>query len=77
MEETAKRGVSPNIFRMIKSRMKRWAEHEARTGELINAKKKNILVGKQEAERPVVRFRIRGEDNIRKDLRKIRSEIVK
>jgi hypothetical protein len=35
---------SPNIVRVIKSRMVRWAGHVAHVGEMINAYK--ILVGK-------------------------------
>jgi hypothetical protein len=46
--------ASPNIIRVIKSRNVRWANHVARTGELINAYK--ILTGKFEGKRPLRRL---------------------
>jgi hypothetical protein len=60
---------SPNIVRMIKSRMMRWAGHVARMGERKGAYR--ILVGKPEGKRPLGRPRRRWEDNIKMDLRKI------
>jgi hypothetical protein len=44
---------SPNIIRMIKSRMMRWAEHVACMGEKRNTYR--ILVGKPEGRRPLGR----------------------
>jgi hypothetical protein len=60
---------SPNIVRIIKSRRKRWAGHETRTGETRNAYR--TLVGKPEGKRPLGRPRRRRKDNIRIDLREI------
>jgi hypothetical protein len=58
---------SPNIIRMIKSRMMRWAGHAARMGERRNAY--TIPVGKPEGKRPPERPRHRRVDNIKTDLR--------
>jgi hypothetical protein len=59
---------SPYIVRVIKLRMKKWAGHIARRGEMRNVY--NILVGKPEGERPLRRPRRRW-NNIRTDLREI------
>jgi hypothetical protein len=52
---------SPNIFRVIKARGVRWAGHVARMGEVRGAY--NILVGRPEGRRPLVRPRRRWKDN--------------
>jgi hypothetical protein len=60
---------SPNIVRVIKSRIMRWAEHVARIGERRGIYK--ILRGQPEGKRPLGRTRRRGEDNIKKDFPKV------
>jgi hypothetical protein len=59
---------SPNIFRVIKSRKIRWAEHVARMGERRGYK---VLVGKPEGERPLGRPRPRWEENIKIGLQEV------
>jgi len=54
---------SPNIFRVIKSKRMRWAEHEARMGEERGLYR--VLVGKPEEKRPLGRPRHGWVDNIR------------
>jgi hypothetical protein len=56
---------SPNIIRIIKARMMKWAGHVARMGEKRNAYR---LLGKSEVRRPLGRARRRWLDNIRMDL---------
>jgi hypothetical protein len=56
----------PNIVRVIKSRIMRWAGHLARMGEERGLYR--VLVGKPEGKRPLGRPRLRWEDNIKKDL---------
>jgi hypothetical protein len=56
---------SPNIIRMIKPWMMRWAGHVARIWR--NAYR--ILVGKPEGKRPLGRQRRRWVDSIKMDLR--------
>ena len=60
---------SPNIARLIKSRILRWVGHVARMKEGRSAFK--ILTGKPTGKRPLGRPRRRWEDNIRMDLEEI------
>ena len=60
---------SPNIIRVIKSRMMSWAEHVARMGERRGVYR--FLVGKLEGKRPLGRPRRRWQDNIKKDLQEV------
>jgi len=57
----------PNIVRVVKSRVMRWAGHVARMGEGRGVHR--VLVGKPEGKRPLGRPRHRLEDNIEMDLR--------
>jgi len=52
---------SPNIVRMLESRIMRWAGHVARMGEGRGVHR--VLVGKTEGKRPLGRARHRWEDN--------------
>jgi len=60
---------SPNIVRVIKSRIMRWAGHVARIGEERWVYR--VLVGKPEGKRPLGRRRRRWVDNIRTDLQEV------
>ena len=57
---------SPNIVRVIKSRIMRWAGHVARMGDGRGVYR--VLVGKPEGKRPLGGPRRRWEDNIKMDL---------
>jgi hypothetical protein len=59
----------PNIVRVVKSRLMRWAGHVARMGEDIEVHR--VLVGKPEGKRPLGRPRRRWEDNIKMDLQEL------
>jgi hypothetical protein len=72
-EERRNLYVTPNIIRMIKSRM-RWEGHVICMGEMRFAYK--IFVGKPERKRPIGRPRRRWKNNIIMDLRQIALEGV-
>jgi hypothetical protein len=59
----------PNIVRVVKSRIMRWAGHVARMGEGRGVQR--VLVGKPEGRRPLGRPRRRWEDNIKMDLQEV------
>jgi len=59
----------PNIVRVVKSRIMRWAGHVARMGEGRGVYR--VLVGKPEGKRPLGRPRCRWEDNIKTDLQEV------
>jgi len=60
---------SPNIVRVIKSRIMRWPGHIVRMGERRDVYR--VLVGKPEGKRPLGRPRCRWEDNIKMDLQEV------
>jgi len=60
---------SPNIVRVIKSRIMRWAGHVARMGEERGLCR--VLVGKPEGKRPLGRPKHRWVYNIRMDLQEV------
>jgi len=60
---------SPNIIRVIKSRIMRWAGHVERMGERRGIYR--VLVDKPEGKRPLGRPRLRWDDNIRMDLQEV------
>jgi len=60
---------SPNIVRVIKSRIMRWTGHVTRMGEERGVYR--VLVGKPEGKRPLGRRRRRWADNIRMDLQEV------
>ena len=59
----------PNIVRVVKSRIMRWAGHVARMGEGRGVHR--VLVAKPEEKRPLGRPRRRWEDNIKMDLQEV------
>ena len=60
---------SPNIVRVMKSRVMRWAGHVARIGESRSVYRD--LVGKPEGKRPLGRPRHKWEDNINMNLKEL------
>ena len=60
---------SPNILRVIKSRIMRWAGHVARMVEERGGYR--VLLGKPEGRRPLGRPRRKWVDNIRMDLQEM------
>ena len=60
---------SPNIVRVIKSRIMRWAGHVARMGEERGVYW--VLVRKSDGKRPLGRPRRRWVDNITMDLQEV------
>jgi hypothetical protein len=66
---------SPNIVRVIKARMMRWARHMARMGEGRGVYR--VLVGRPESKIPLGKPRRRREDNIKMDLREIVIDVAK
>jgi len=60
---------SPNIVRVMKSRIIRWAGHVARMGERRGLYM--VLVGKPEKKRSLGGLRRRWENNIMKDLQEV------
>ena len=59
----------PNIVRVVKSRIMRWAGQVVRMGEGRGVYR--VLVGKPEGKRPLGRPRCRREDNIKMDLQEV------
>ena len=57
---------SPNLVRVIKTRIIRWAGHVASMGERKGVYR--VFVGKPEGKRPLGRPRLRQEDNIKMDI---------
>ena len=59
----------PNIVRVVKSRIMRWAGHVARMreGRVVH----RVLVGKPEGKRPLGITRLRWEDNVKADLQEV------
>jgi hypothetical protein len=72
-EELHKVYASPT-GRVIKSRRMRWVGHVTQLGEMRNVY--NILIGKPERKRPLVRSRRRWEDTVAMDFKEIGWECV-
>jgi hypothetical protein len=68
-EEIHKLYCSPNILRVIKSRIMRWVGHITRMGEGRGVYR--VLVGKTEGKRPLGRTRRRRDDNVKVDLQEV------
>jgi hypothetical protein len=66
---------SPNIVRLIKSRMMKWEGHVARMGDGRGVYR--VLVGAPEGKKPLGRPRHRWEYNIKIDLREIGIDAAK
>jgi hypothetical protein len=62
----------PNIFRVIKSRRRRWSGHVAHMGEITCVS--TNLVGTPGGKRPLERPRLRLEDNIKMELQEVGCE---
>ena len=60
---------SPNIVRVIRTRIMRWVGHVARMGKRRGEYR--VLVGKPEGKRALGRTRRRWEDNIKMDLQEM------
>ena len=60
---------SPNIVRVIESRIMRLAGHEARTGERRGVYR--VLVGKPKGKRPLRRSRRRWKNDIKMELQEV------
>ena len=60
---------TPNIFRVTKSRIMRWAGHVARVGDRKDVYR--VVLGRPEGKRPLGRTRRRWENNIKVDLREV------
>ena len=68
-EELSDLYCSPIIIRVINSKKKRWAGYVARMGERRGVYR--VLMGKPERKRPLGRYRLRWEDNIKMDLQEV------
>jgi len=60
---------SPNIVRVIKSRIMKWVEHVALIGQRRGVYR--VLVGKSEGKGPLGRSMCRWEVNIKMDLQEV------
>ena len=60
---------SPNIVRVIKFKIRRWAGHIARMGKRRGVYR--IFVGKPEGKRPLGRPRSRWDDNIKMEFQEV------
>ena len=68
-EELNDQYSSPNIVRVMKSRIMRWAGHVARMGERRGVYR--VLIGKPEGKSPLVRPRCRWLDNMKMNLQEV------
>ena len=60
---------SPNNIWVIKSRRMIWVRHVACVGERRGSY--SVLIGKPEGKRPLVRTRLRWEDNIKMNIQEV------